>query len=123
MGKMERRKGHDFERAMVNRLKRICNPAFWVVRRGMQAHGGRDAPDVALSRVDNPGKPILSIECKRGKVVGLRAALEQAIDCNQVGSIPVVVAKDDLKEPVAYMRLSDFETFLLAWQDSEATGD
>ena len=72
------------------------------VRRGAQARGGAEAPDV-----DVPG---MWVECKHGKKVNLRAALTQAIGDAALGRVPVAVCKDDRAEPVVVMRLADFLT-------------
>lgn len=78
------------------------------IRRGIQNRTGGDASDVE-------GSP-LHVEVKYGKKVRLRAALDQAVqDSQRTQRPPVVIAKEDRKEHVVYMRLSDFLPMAQAW--------
>ena len=105
MGMRSRRKGAGFERALVHRFRAEL-PGL-VIRRGAQARGGSEAPDV-----DVPG---LWVEAKHGQKVNLRAALAQAIRDAGTGRMPVAVCKDDRSEPVVVIRLDDF---LALWRTS-----
>ena len=68
MGQLSRRKGRRYEQVLVQRFREAV-PGL-AVRRGAQARGGHEAPDV-----DVPG---LWVEAKHGRCVNLRAALAQA---------------------------------------------
>jgi hypothetical protein len=105
MGRLSRRKGAAFERSMVHRFRAEL-PGL-PIRRGAQARGGSEAPDV-----DVPG---LWVECKHGLKVNHRAALAQAIRDAAGTRMPVAVCKDDRSEPIVLMRLDDF---LALWRAS-----
>ena len=105
-GAAARRKGADFERWLVHRVAEVFGEGL--VRRGLQFRGGAEVPDV-----DAPG---LWIECKRGKKVPIRTALEQAVsDSLGKGRWPVVACKEDRAEPFVVMRLDDFLDLLREW--------
>jgi len=103
-GAHSRRKGAEFERAMV-RVFREALPGT-EVRRGFQYRSGKEAADLEV--------PILWIETKRHRRVNLRAALRQVIESAPPDRIPVVIAKDDRAEPVAALPLRHFVTLYWA---------
>lgn len=106
MGKLSRDKGKRWERAVATRMRDLFPASAGSIKRGWQTRSGRDGADVE-------GLPFrLWPEAKHGKLVGLREALRQAIEACQPGDLPVVVAKDDRSEPLALMRLADWETLI-----------
>ena len=96
MSKMQRTKGHQFERDIVNLLK----------DRGYQA-----ARNLTQTR-DSGGDinlPRWLIECKRYAKIGrVYEWLDQAITAASGVQKPIVVAKADRKDEIVIMRLSDF---------------
>jgi len=85
-GRTSRTKGAVWEREVARRLRDIWPEA----RRGLQARMGGDAADVE-------GCP-LHVECKCGRGVQVRAALDQAE--RDTGGRPIVVAvHDDAPRP------------------------
>lgn len=109
MGMRSRRKGAQWERALVHRFRTEL-PGL-PIRRGAQARGGSEAPDV-----DVPG---LWLEAKHGQKVNLRAALAQAIRDAGPGRMPVAICKDDRADAVVVVRLDDF---LALWRASWTRG-
>lgn len=109
MGLRSRRKGAAFERELVHRFRAEL-PGL-SIRRGAQARGGNEAPDV-----DVPG---LWVEAKHGQKVNHRAALAQAIRDAAGTRMPVAVCKDDRSDPIVLMRLDDF---LALWRTSWGRG-
>ena len=106
MGKMQRRKGHDFERAIARRLR--AEFPHIKAKRGWQSRGGgKEEPDVCF--------PGLHIECKHGKKPSPRAALAQAIDDAASNATPVAVVKDDRQPAFVTLRLEDWLTLLRSW--------
>lgn len=99
MGKAQREKGKRGERATVNEVKDAFPWLGEAIKRGWQARAGDDAPDV-------DGVPGIWIECKAGAKPNPRAALQQAIAACKT-RVPVVVIRDDRKEPFAVMRWPD----------------
>ena len=105
-GAGSRRKGHDFERAMVLRFAEVFGADR--VRRGLQFRDGAECPDVIA--------PALWIECKRGKRTNPRAALAQAKEASlSKGVWPVAVCKDDKEDAVVTISLEDFLDLLREW--------
>ena len=101
-----RRKGLDFERAIVRRL--ACIFGDGKVRRGLQYQDGADCADVIC--------PGFWIECKRGRMTNPRAALRQAMaDSAGKGMWPVAVTKDDGDRIHVTMLFDDFADFLAEW--------
>ena len=113
MGRMQRRKGANWERELANMLKPIFGEK---VCRGVaqSRFGSSEAPDV-----DNV--PGYWFECKHGIKPNLRAALEQAEESETkfresmsangytcTSRVPVAVSKDNNQEPIVLMRLKDF---------------
>lgn len=109
MGLRSRRKGATWERELVHRFAPLVPEAS--VRRGAQARGGDEAPDV-----DVPG---LWVEAKHGRKVNLRAALTQARRDASAGRVPIAVCKDDRCEPVVVLGLEDFLTLWSAWRTTK----
>jgi hypothetical protein len=105
-GAGSRRKGHDFERAMVLRFAEVFGADR--VRRGLQFRDGAECADVVA--------PALWIECKRGKRTNPRAALAQAKEASLgKGVWPVAVCKDDQEDAVVTIALEDFLDLLREW--------
>ncbi len=104
MSKLSRRKGHNFEREIARELREI----FPKARRGLQYQDGQQCADVE-------GTPF-HIECKRGVKPNPRAALEQALNDAQPGRVPLVIIKDDRKEPFMLMPWADFKDFIIEWE-------
>ncbi len=105
-GAGSRRKGHDFERAMVLRFAEVFGTDR--VRRGLQYRDGDECADVVA--------PALWIECKRGKRTNPRAALAQAKEASLgKGVWPIAVCKDDQEDAVVTISLEDFLDLLREW--------
>jgi hypothetical protein len=85
MGAGSRRKGHDFERALVHAFREAMPGA--VVRRGLQSRGTAEVADIDC--------PIFFPEAKTGRKPNVRAALAQARAAAPDGRIPVAVIHDD----------------------------
>lgn len=96
MGLFSRMKGKRGERAIAELLRPVFGAG---VKRGWQSRSGRDGSDIE-------GTPYW-IEVKVGKCPNVRAALKQATEATD-GRMPVVVVKDDRREPFVVMRLSDW---------------
>jgi hypothetical protein len=114
-GRASRRKGQQSERDIAALVRRVFPDA----KRGIgQARFGRECPDV-------DGTPYW-IETKCGKGAPIRAALKQAIDDTD-GRTPVVIVKDDRREPFVVMRLSDWLEDMwqpnALWQPKRDDGD
>jgi len=103
-GRSSRRKGADFERAMVHRFREVFGDDD--VRRGLQSRG-EEVPDVDV--------PCFWIECKREKRTSPRAALEQAVDAAPKGRIPIAICKDDRRETTVTLLLDDFLELVREW--------
>lgn len=97
MGRAERRKGHDFERAVAAMLR----PVFPGAARGYQTRGGTgEAPDV-------DGTPFY-IECKKQRSQpSIANAMTQAADGSD-GRVPLAITCKDRQEPIVSMYLKDF---------------
>jgi Holliday junction resolvase len=107
MAKMQRDKGHNFEREVARQLREAL-PGAHVVR-GQQGFGGSNAPDVAVDGAN--GSPWLHIECKRGKRCSIMAAIRQAVaDSDGTGRVPIAVVREDRRVAVAVMRWDDYST-------------
>lgn len=110
-GKKSRTKGHNYEREIARLFREILPDCD--AKRGFQTRdGGKCEADVVI-----PGADELHVECKRGKKVGYRSALKQAVSDSRErrALLPVVIAKDDHCEPVAHMPLEVFQVFLRCW--------
>jgi hypothetical protein len=88
-GASSRRKGHDFERALVHAFRAAMPSA--VVRRGLQSRGTAEVADIDC--------PVFFPEAKRGRKPNVRAALAQARAAAPAGRIPLAVIHDDRAKP------------------------
>ena len=96
MSKMQRTKGHQFERDIVNLLKEKGYPAARNLTQTRDSGG-----DINLPR--------WLIECKRYAKIGrVYEWLEQAIKAASGIQKPIVIAKADREEEIVIMRLTDF---------------
>jgi Holliday junction resolvase len=96
MGKMQRNKGHQFERDIVNALKNMGYDAARNLNQTRDSGG-----DINLAR--------WLIECKRYATIGrVYGWLDQAIEAASGIQKPIVIAKADREEEIVIMRLSDF---------------
>lgn len=110
MGRSQRRKGHDFERAVARRAREL---GFEDAKRNPQSRdGSEDAPDVSFWCID--------IECKKQKQPNIRAAFRQACLCESEGRYPVAVTQADRDMPLATLGLDDLLELMLdakRWRD------
>ncbi|ACY13270.1 hypothetical protein [Haliangium ochraceum] len=104
-GAMSRRKGADYERALVRRFREVMPGAD--VRRGLQSRSGSEVADVEC--------PVFWIESKRGRKPNVRGALKQAQAAAPKGRIPVAVIRDDRAEAFAALPLEDFLELVREW--------
>jgi hypothetical protein len=105
VGALSRRKGHDFERALVHRFREAMPGAE--VRRGLQCREGAEAADVDC--------PVFWIEAKRGRKPNVRAALRQAQEAAPKGRMPVAVIRDDRQPAFVLLGLDDFLELVREW--------
>jgi hypothetical protein len=110
MGRAERTKGHNWERAVARMLRRI----FPGARRGYQSRGGgkemADVVDVGPFHV----------ECKVGRRPNIGAALAQAIDDAPSSLWPVAICKKDRESATATMLLDDWYDLVREWRERGA---
>lgn len=93
IGRTNRRRGADFERAVVNYLKEaLKHHANVSVRRRMQWSGNND-PDIGIY-VDGDNNPVWHIECKCMLHPRTDAAISQAINHARPGAMVAVVIRD-----------------------------
>ena len=104
-GAGSRRKGADFERALVRRFREAMPDT--TIRRGLQCRSGQEAPDVDV--------PCVWIEAKRHRRTNIKAALAQATETAPKGRWPVAVCKDDNAAAIVAMALDDFLELLGEW--------
>ena len=105
-GAGSRRKGLDFERAIVRRMAEIFGAEN--TRRGLQYRDGSECADVVV--------PAFHVECKRGRKTNPRKALAQAIeDSAGKGLWPLAVCKDDKEPAFVAMQFEDFLDLLGEW--------
>ncbi len=104
-GLHSRRKGADFERALVREFRERMPDA--TVRRGLQARSGDEVPDVDL--------PCFWLEAKRHRRTNVKGALAQASAAAPKGRWPIAVCKDDGEAAVIAMQLDDFLELLGEW--------
>jgi Holliday junction resolvase len=102
-GKSARRKGHDFERKVVN----IFKEWGWTVLRMFQGGGGKGLPDV---RVDDDPWEDAHLECKALKKMAIYTHIRQA-RADAGHREPCVVFKEDGEEIYIAMPL----TLALNW--------
>jgi Holliday junction resolvase len=108
-GRHSRNKGLAFERDCVKLFKQAMPGED--IKRGLQSRGGgAEVPDVDM--------PVFHIECKVGKKPNIRAAYEQASRDTQ-GKIPVAIVKDDRKEPLVVMGLTNYMNLIAEWWEGE----
>lgn len=111
-GRAARRKGHNFEREMANKLKDATGYHF---HRGLgqTRSGGTETADVMCDGF----KDILHIECKRQKRVNIKAAYQQA-----VGDAPdrtkVIITKNDREPIMVTMEFDEWLPLFKLWLDS-----
>ena len=105
MGALSRRKGLRYEQELVHLFRDAMPGAD--VRRGLQARGGDEVPDVDC--------PVFWLEAKRGKRPNVRAALRQATDAAPKGRIPLAVIRDDRADAVVALSLDDFLELVGEW--------
>lgn len=103
-GRSSRRKGADFERAMVHRFREVFGDED--VRRGLQSRG-EEVPDVDV--------PCFWVECKREKRTSPKAALAQAVDAAPKGRIPIAICKEDRSDATVTLLLDDFLELVREW--------
>ena len=104
-GAHSRRKGAEWERALVQRFREVMPDAD--IRRGLQYRTGEEAPDVDC--------PVFWPEAKRGKQPNVRAALRQAASAGPPGRIPLAIIRDDRAEPFVALSLDDFLELVREW--------
>jgi hypothetical protein len=104
-GAHSRRKGAEFERAMVLRFRDAMPDA--TIRRGLQYRSGEEAPDVDC--------PVFWPELKRGKQPNVRGALRQAKASAPLGRIPIAVIRDDRADAFVAIGLDDFLELVGEW--------
>jgi hypothetical protein len=109
-GAASRRKGHDFERALVQRFREVMPDA--TVRRGLQSRSGQEVADVDV--------PCFWPELKRHKRTNPREALRQAVETCPGGRWPIGICKDDGEPAFVVMGLDDFLDLLSEWWRSRA---
>ena len=104
-GASSRRKGHDFERAIVHRFREAMSEA--AVKRGIQSRSGAEVADIDL--------PCFWPELKRHRRTNPREALRQAVETCPKGRWPIGVCKDDEEPAFVVMGLDDFLDLVTEW--------
>ena len=104
-GNHSRRKGADFERALVRQFREAMPTAE--VTRGLQYRSGGECADVEV--------PCFWIEAKRHHKTSIRDALLQAVDMAPPGKWPTAVCKDDHEPTTVTMLLADFLDLVREW--------
>ena len=104
-GAHSRRKGAQFERALVHLFRQAMPDAN--IRRGLQYRSGEEAPDVDV--------PCFFLEAKHHHRTNIRDAMRQAIDACPPGRWPIAVCKDDHAAPLVTMQLDDFLELVGEW--------
>jgi hypothetical protein len=99
-GKTSRRKGHDFEREIVNALKDVFPDA----KRNLEYQEGQGV-DIA-----NTGE--FSIQCKVGKSFRIEPALHEAYKKDKIA---LAVTKKDRQEIIVSMYFEDFKKLLISY--------
>ena len=105
MGALSRRKGAQYERALVHLFREAMPGAE--VRRGLQCRGGEEVADIDC--------PVFWPELKRGKKPNVRAALRQASEAAPKGRVPLAVIRDDRAEAFVALSLEDFLELVGQW--------
>mgnify|MGYP001202845303 FL=1 len=106
-GRRSRTKGHSFERHVANLFKQLGFEA----RRGLQYRDGEDAADVV-------GVADYWIECKRGKRVAIKRAMNQASEACK-DKQPIVVSKEDRSPIFVTMKFDTFAELLCPSQSTQ----
>jgi hypothetical protein len=104
-GAGSRRKGAEFERAMVHRFHEVMPGAD--VKRGLQSRSGSEVADVDV--------PCFWPELKRHHRTNYREALRQALETCPSGRWPIAVCKDDHEPAIVVMQLDDFLELVREW--------
>lgn len=99
-GKASRRKGHNFERLVVNRFRKF----------GFECE--RNLNQTRASGADIIGTPF-TIECKHNKSCTIQAAFRQATAAATPDKPPVVISRDNRSPILVTMSLELFEELLL----------
>jgi|14BtaG_2_1085337.scaffolds.fasta_scaffold00028_77 Holliday junction resolvase len=121
-GRGARQKGFQFERDVAAAFSEATGFEF---KRGLgqTRGGGSEVPDV----LPPPGilRLAFHIECKRQKVCSIKGAMKQAVnDIGDGSQMPIVVTKDDRKDTLVTMQMSDFlKLFSLFAQMLQAPSD
>ena len=104
MGKMQRTKGHSFERDIVNVLKKAgFTDAYRVLESQQRAHRANRESGVDVKAGN------LRIQCKRYKGY---APIGKIREVDAVDGIPVLITKADYKESMVVLSLDDFLAIL-----------
>lgn len=98
-GRMSRNKGKAGEREAAKELSKVLGCE---ARRGVQYHGGPDAPDVVTNI------PGLHVEVKRVESFNAYTALEQAEGDCQDGGVPIVLHRKNKKKWIVVFSLERF---------------
>jgi len=117
MGKSARRKGHDFEREVVRKIREKFKEnnldELYIVRRGLQSRGGSEAADVEII-YKKSNRCEIHIECKAQKMPNIRAAFRQADEEKNTFSIPVAITKKDRDEKLVTISFDWWLNILVA---------
>ena len=109
MGKMQRNKGHRFERKVATDATIALGQK---VLRTIQFRGGQsEGSDVVVEP--------FAIECKHYKKLGglINRAYEQAKRDAKEGYIPICICKGDRQEPLVTMGYDDFWELIKEWRE------
>ncbi len=107
-GASSRRKGADWERALVHRFRDAMPDAL--IRRGLQYRSGEEVPDVEV--------PCFWVESKAHRRTNVREAMRQAVETCPPGRWPLAVCKDDGQPPLVTMQLDDFLELVREWWEA-----
>jgi hypothetical protein len=110
-GRAARRKGHDFEREIVNRLQSVL-PAGFMAQRMLQSRGGGSLPDVEIYTESGA---LVHIECKKGKRPNIPNAYDQAFKDHKPATTPVAVTRADRSFTLVTLRWTDFVDMLIPY--------
>lgn len=103
MSKMSKEKGKTGEREAAQELNKYF-PGIQA-KRGVQYQGGVDSPDIVHS-----GPKSIHIEVKRTERFRIYTALDQATQDAGKGRIPIVLHRQNKREWLVIVRLSDLPT-------------
>jgi len=104
-GASARRKGHQFERDIANKLKSV----YPNVRRQLE-YNENDCMGIDLV---NTGP--FRIQCKKLKKYAPISAIEEVVHFDFLGEIPVLITAGDNKPPLAVIPLETFLDMLKHW--------